>query len=103
MLHPYKQYNSDKTIESMDQISVTLEICTLYKGIPQGIAVINYIDPKSKSDSFRGVGLFHQGKLHNTPFACVEGDGCAHSLTNMQQGRPADGSFYTQFNRDYET
>ncbi len=100
MLHPYKVYKSDKPIESMDQISVTLEICTLYKGVPQGIAIINYTDPNSKWNSFRGVGLFHLGKLHNAPFACIEGDGWANSFTKMQNGRPADGSFHTQFRKD---
>ena len=103
MIHPFKKYFNDKTIETMDQISVTLEICTLYKGVPQGIAIINYTDPKNKNNYFRGVGLFHLGKLHNAPFACVEGDGWAYSLTKMQKGRPADGSFFTQFRQDGQT
>ncbi len=100
MVHPFKQYNSDKMIDSMDQISVTLQKCTLYKGVPQGIAIINYTDPNSKWNSFRGVGLFHLGKLHNAPFACVDGIGYAHSLHKMKNGRPADGSFSTQFRED---
>ncbi len=52
-----------------------LEICTLYKGIPHGIAVISYTDPNNKIRSFRGVGIFNNGELHNAPFTCVNGDG----------------------------
>jgi hypothetical protein len=56
-------------------MSVTLEMCTLYKGVPHGIALINYTDPESKWYSFRGVGVLHHGQLHNTPFSCLKGDG----------------------------
>ena len=48
MVHPYKCYTESKPIESMDQISVTLEMCTVYKGVPHGIAIINYTDPKNE-------------------------------------------------------
>jgi hypothetical protein len=58
MVHPYKLYLSDKAIENMDYISVTLEICTFYKGLPHGIALIAYTDPERKDYSFRGVGVF---------------------------------------------
>lgn len=77
----------------MKKISVTLEICTLYKGVPHGIAVIRYTDPKHKNLSFRGVGIFMHGELHNAPFTCVSGWGLGHSFSKMQNGRPAEHSY----------
>jgi hypothetical protein len=74
---------------------VTLEICTLYKGVPHGIAAIDYKDPKNKSNSFRGLGVFYLGKLQNAPFTYVEEDGYAYSLSKMQNGRPSDSSYFT--------
>jgi hypothetical protein len=76
---------------------VTLEMCTLYKGVPHGIALIDYTDPKDKRLSFRGVGVFHHGQLHNTPFTYVDGDGYARSYSKMHNGRPADASYCTYF------
>jgi hypothetical protein len=76
---------------------VTLEISTFYRGLPHGIAFITHTDPLSKVRSFRGVGAFVHGKLHNAPFTCVRGDGERYSYSNMQNGRPADGSMYTYF------
>ncbi len=84
----------------MAQISVTLEMCTLYKGVPHGIASINYTDPEDKELSFRGVGVFHHGQLHNAPFTCLPGDGISFSFSKMHNGRPADGSYHTQFIKD---
>ena len=55
MIHPYK--NSPKDAE-IPYIEVTLEICTLYKGLPHGPAIIVYNDEKSSRHSFRGVGTF---------------------------------------------
>ena len=40
----------------MEKIKVTLEICTLYKGVPCGIAIIRYKKPGDENYSFRGVG-----------------------------------------------
>jgi hypothetical protein len=75
---------------------VTVEMCTLYKGLPHGIALIAYTDPKEKWYSFRGVGVFVHGQLNNAPFTCVTGlDGIGLSFSKMQNGRPADGSYYT--------
>jgi hypothetical protein len=34
------------------------------KGIPYGLAVINYEDPDFKFLSFKGVGIFKDGILH---------------------------------------
>ncbi len=59
----------------MTQISVTLEMCTVYKGVPHGIGIINYTDPEDEFDSFRGVGVFLNGQLHNAPFSCLMGFG----------------------------
>ena len=84
----------------MEQISVTLEMCTVYKGVPHGIAVINYTDPKGKESSFRGVGVFHHGQLHNAPFSCLRGDTYPLSISKMHKGRPADASYHTQFYED---
>jgi hypothetical protein len=62
---------------------VTLEICTFYKGLPHGIALIAFKDPKEKWNSFRGVGVFYHGKLHNAPFTCIRKDGVGYSLSKM--------------------
>lgn len=60
MLHPI----ADDTFE----IEATLELCTVYNGVPYGLAIINY-DEYNKS--FRGVGIFDEGKLHQTSFTCI--------------------------------
>ncbi len=76
---------------------MTLEICTLYKGVPHGIAILNYIDPDEKYKSFRGVGIFDHGQLHNAPFSYLKGDNWAYSIAKMENGRPADGTYYAEF------
>ena len=45
----------------MDKIEVTLEVCTLYKGIPYGLSLISFKDPNDKSSSFKGIGFFNEG------------------------------------------
>jgi hypothetical protein len=95
MVHPYKFYDKDTPIEDMEYISVTLEIFTLYNGLPHGIAIITYTDPDDRGYSFRGVGVFVHGQLHNAPFSCVTGDGWGRLLSMMQNGRPAERSYYT--------
>ncbi len=70
MVHPFKTYNKDKEIESMEKISATLQICTLLNGLPHGLAFIAYTDLDSIKESFRGLGWFDHGKLHNTSFTC---------------------------------
>jgi hypothetical protein len=72
-------------------------MCTLYKGLPHGIARIAYTDPEDKDYSFRGVGVFVHGQLNNAPFTWVNGHGDERSFSKMQNGRPADGSYYTYF------
>ena len=75
----------------MDNIEVTLEICTVYKGIPYGPAIIKYNDPNDNL-SFKGVGFFNQGKLNNSSFSCIGGSGFGFSIAKMQNGRPVDSS-----------
>jgi hypothetical protein len=82
---------------------VTLEICTLYKGLPHGIAIITYTHPDDSDYSFRGVGVFVHGQLHNAPFTCLHGNGWGQSFSKMQNGRPADGSYETYFYPDGAT
>jgi hypothetical protein len=81
---------------------VKLEICTLHNGLPHGIAIISY-EEVNVHDKFRGVGVFNHGKLHNTPFTCVDKQhGSRYSFSKMHNGRPADGSYYTKFYRNGE-
>ncbi len=91
MVHPFEY------LELKTYIKATLDICTLYKGVPHGIAVISYTDPKDNDLSFRGVGIFKHGELHNAPFTCIAGDGLGYSSSKMQNGRPADHSYYSKF------
>lgn len=53
---------------------MNLEICTTYKDVPYGPALINYKNPKNESGSFKGIGVFNDGKLHMTPFTFIDGD-----------------------------
>jgi hypothetical protein len=100
IVYPIKQYYEDTPIEEMDKIYVTLEICTLYKGLPHGIAIITYTHPEYEHRSFRGVGVFVHGQLHNAPFTCLQGNGWGRSFSKMQNGRPAQGSYETYFYRE---
>ena len=79
---------------------MTLEMCTLFNGVPHGIAIINYIDPEDEYHSFRGVGVFHHGQLHNAPFTCLDRDRYSYSFSKMHNGRPADASYFTYFRKD---
>ncbi len=81
---------------------MTLEICILWKGVPHGLALILFKDPKGDHNkSFRGIGVFDQGQLHNTPFLFIlnygseKEYGCLHS--KLENGRPIDKSFETLF------
>ncbi len=58
------------------------------KGVPYGLAVINYEDPKKKNLSFKGVGIFKEGILHQTPFTCIRGDGARRQFGSLIDGRP---------------
>ncbi len=50
-MHPYSR--------DIFEIKVILEICTTFKGVPYGPALIKYNDPKDKNSSFKGVGNFN--------------------------------------------
>jgi hypothetical protein len=56
IIHPYKGYGDETAIAKIEKIRVTLEICTLYKGVPCGIAIISYQGIDDEDYSFRGVG-----------------------------------------------
>ena len=76
----------------MEYVEVTLSMCTLFKGVPHGLAIICY---SHQDDSFKGVGVFDHGQLHNAPFICVDGYGYGKSFSNMKHGRPAGKSYCT--------
>ena len=102
MVHPFRVYPEATQIEDMELITVTLEMCTLYKGVPHGMALISHTDPQDADVtkarlSFRGLGIFRHGVLHNTPFSCA---GRSQAFAKMFLGRPAPGSFHTYFYPD---
>jgi hypothetical protein len=67
MVHPL--------IEENIEIQAILEVCTTYKGVPYGPALIHYKDPADNYYSFKGIGIFKQGILHMTPLTLISGDG----------------------------
>jgi hypothetical protein len=81
----------------MDKIEVTLEICTLYKGIPYGLAIIKYSNPNDKFNSFKGVGVFNQGKLNKSSFTCITEMEIGKYFARISNERPADQSYATSF------
>ena len=84
----------------MEQIEVNLEICTLYKGVPYGLAILSYTDNNDPGKSFKGVGVFRDGKLHGTPFTCVYPNGHGVSYSKMIDGRPCHSNTHTFFNKN---
>ena len=80
MLHPY-------SINSFE-IEATLELCTVYKGVPYGQALITYKDPNREHLSFKGLGIFNEGKLHKTPCTFIDSDRYRFQMTSMINGRP---------------
>jgi hypothetical protein len=89
MLHPYKEF---KNKEDNFLIDVNLDLCTLFKGVPYGLAFISHKDPLSKENSFRGMGILEAGKLNNTPFVYVDGFSHTSYISKMIDGRPAPES-----------
>ena len=79
---------------------MTLELCTLVKGVPYGLASLQYTDHES---SFKGIGIFNEGKLTKAPFTCIDGEGTVRSFSKMEDGRPADNSYCTRFNENGST
>jgi hypothetical protein len=80
-----------------------LSKCTLYKGIPYGLAHISFKHPTADQNSFEGMGVFTDGKLHMGPFSCQCENGWRRSYSLMIDGRPADSSFYTAFFNNFLT
>jgi hypothetical protein len=65
--------------------------------VPYGLSLIKYSNPKDKSFSFKGLAFFNNGKLNNSPFTGVSGNGVGLSFSKMENGRPAQNSYYTNF------
>ena len=80
----------------MDKIIVILITYTLYNKIPYGPALFHFKGNK-KFESFKALGVFNDGKLHNAPLLCITSDGYAYSFMNMMNGRPEENSWYTKF------
>ncbi len=97
MIHPYIQLPKPVAISEIPRYDMTLSKCTLYKGVPYGLAHISFKHPTNDYASFEGMGVFTDGKLHMGPFTCQQGDGSRCSYSLMIDGRPADSSFYTGF------
>ena len=81
----------------MEKIEVTLEICTLHNGVPYGLSIIQYNNPKDKVLSFKGIGVFNEGKLNRSPFTLVTENGWGRLFSKMENGRPANNSHCTLF------
>ncbi len=71
MIHPYIQYQVLRPIDKIPRYDMTLKMCTLYKGVPYGIAQISFKHPTEDWNSFEGVGVFTDGRLHMGPFTCL--------------------------------
>ena len=96
-MDPLKFYDKETPIDTMEKIEVTLEICTLYKGVPNGLSLIKYTHPNNEYYSFKGIGIFKEGKLDGSPFYFVKKLGKSGLLTKMESGRPANKSYITFF------
>jgi hypothetical protein len=97
MIHPYMQWLKPKPISEIPRYDMTLSKCSLYKGVPYGLTHISFKHPTEDFNSFEGMGVFTDGKLHMGPFTCQQGSGFRRSFSLMIDGRPADSSFYTEF------
>jgi hypothetical protein len=60
-VHPYAIFNPPVPINKIPKIEVTLKMCTIYKGKPNGLAHIKYDNPESDWLSFEGLGIFTEG------------------------------------------
>jgi hypothetical protein len=81
----------------MEKIEVTLEICSVHNGVPYGLSIIQYNNPKDIWLSFKGIGVFNDGKLNSAPFTCVTENGFGLLFSKMENGRPANNSHCTVF------
>ena len=73
-------------------------MCTLFKGVPYGLAVISLKHPNDQWNSFEGLGIFNEGKLDCGPLLCINNLGYVKSHSLMKNGRPAEGHYGTWFN-----
>ncbi len=71
---------------------MTLLMCTLYQGEPHGLALIECTHPEYEWFSFKGMGVFNQGKLNSGPFICVSEYGSRYLFASMKNGRPEQDS-----------
>ena len=58
IIHPYYPI---MPYDFIPRVEVTLKMCTVYKGVPQGLAIISYKDKGLEWLSFEGVGVFTEG------------------------------------------
>jgi hypothetical protein len=65
----------------LPKYKVSLKLCTLLKGVPNGPAYIECTIPGDKFNSFKGVGVFDQGRLHMGPFTAILGTGEVFSFS----------------------
>ena len=65
--------------------------------MPYGLSLIKYSDPKDKALSFKGLAFFNNGKINNSPFTAVIGNGLGLSFSKMENGRPDHNSYNTLF------
>ena len=100
IVHPHEVFEGQQT----NSIEVTLELCTILKGKPYGLAIIQFTHPIMERKSFRGIGVFNeQGVLNDAQFTYLKGDGSGYSFSKMIDGRPAEGSYATQFKSEGDT
>jgi hypothetical protein len=72
MIHPYCFLKGSKDFDKIPEIEATLDICTLYQGVPYGPAIITFNHKRKKWLSFEGVGIFTNGKLDGGPFTYID-------------------------------
>ena len=75
-------------------------MCTLYKGKPNGLALMEYHDSTSQFKSFEGIGVFTDGQLHMGPSTFAQEDSLRRLYSCMLHGRPANTSFFTFLNKN---
>jgi hypothetical protein len=86
----------------MNKILVTFERCTTLNNEPHGLAQFKWTNSANKYLSFTGLGFFINGVLDSGPFICFNNEGMTFSFSLMRNGRPADASYITRFNKNGE-
>lgn len=80
MAHPTNQPNIQN--HKVEMIDATLHHCRFFNHQPVGPALISY-NGENKETSFKGLGIFNQFKLNNSPFIYVTGNGDVRSISKM--------------------